>query len=75
MSTQSVDTPEIVTVPNCAVMKTELPGEAMMLSFVIPGVRRYDFLLNAEGRAVVAKLCQKVPTFGPGDMPRNNIGP
>ena len=68
------DTPEIVTIPNCGVMKTELPGDGLMLSFVIPGVRRYDFLLSPEGRATVAQLCQRgLPTFGPADIPRNNV--
>jgi hypothetical protein len=64
--------PETVQITNCGVLKVELPDGAMLLCFVIPGIRRYDFALDAKGREVVAQLCQhSIPTFGPGDMPRN----
>jgi hypothetical protein len=65
------DTPETVEITNCAATKVELPGGAMVLSFIIPGIRRYNFVLDKAGRAIVRELLTPgVQTFGPNAMPR-----
>jgi hypothetical protein len=35
----------------------EWAGGAMALVFTIPGIRRYSFILDADGRRLVASLC------------------
>ena len=61
------ETPETVEVTNCAVAKVELPGGAMVLSFVIPGIRRYNFVLDSKGREMIATLCRRPLAFGPNN--------
>lgn len=43
------------------------------LSFLVPGIHRYNFKLDRQGRQAVAKLLEPtVPTYGPGDMPKES---
>ena len=64
------DAPERVQIGNCGVAKVELPNGAMLLSFIIPGIRRYDFMLDHQGRKAVSALCSSIQIAGPGDLPK-----
>ena len=55
----------------CAVNKVELPDGGMALIFTIPGIRSYHFLLDANGRRIVAQLCGLTIT---SDMPGGPSG-
>jgi hypothetical protein len=61
--------PERIQVSNCGVTKVELPNGIMLLSFIIPGIKRYDFMLDRNGRKAVSALCNSnIQIAGPGDI-------
>ena len=62
--------PECVQIANCGVTKVELRDGTMLLSFIIPGIKRFDFLLDRTGRKAVAALCSNIQIAGPEDMPK-----
>ena len=53
----SAPVPETIEVGNCAVGKMELPNGAMALVFTIPGIKRYVFPLDVNGRRSVGNMC------------------
>lgn len=56
--TPPVQAPILTEIPNCAVTKTELPTGSMALTFIVPGIHAYSFVLDKSGRELVKRLCE-----------------
>ena len=48
--------PQVLEVLNAGVTKTELPNGGMVLTFIVPGIMGYSFVLDRRGRDTVNKL-------------------